>query len=310
MRKIYLLLLAYLAITNVNAQSTIDKVFTTLKPNNSMAFYVVNNSIYGIDYTDGIVRKYNKVWNLLETHDAHQETYNGITYLRASQGYEYNSALQKYQLKQWGDSEPSYTQKKKHTFSMVNYSEFIQGQEDKLFYIKQTSKPFVSSHSVNRYGESYKGIAGEIINTTNYYTTLITNFEFVNWDGELVQTIVLPYYVDYASPQFINVEDKSYIVIGANKIYKKDIPEDWDLHSGTEYDIDSKEVEADVYHHFVFEYVRETNEVNYVRTFTSSKEDKSTIAVFDMNGMQLSSPQKGVNLILYSDGSSKKVVHK
>ena len=69
MRKIYLLLLAYLAITNVNAQSTIDKVFTTLKPNNSMAFYVVNNSIYGIDYTDGIVRKYNKVWNLLETHD-------------------------------------------------------------------------------------------------------------------------------------------------------------------------------------------------------------------------------------------------
>jgi hypothetical protein len=139
---------------------------------------------------------------------------------------------------------------------------------------------------------------------------LITNFEFVDWDGKLIQTIILPYYVDYANPQFINVEDKSYIVIGANKIYKKNIPEDWELHSGTEYNIEDREVEPDVYHHFVFEYVKETNEVRHIKTFTSSKEDKKEIAVFDLNGKQLSSPQPGVNLILYSDGTSKKVMMK
>ena len=139
---------------------------------------------------------------------------------------------------------------------------------------------------------------------------MVTNFEFVDWDGKLVQTIILPYYVDYTNIQFITIEDKSYIVIGANKIYKKDIPQDWELHSGTEYDINDKEVEAGVYHHFVFEYVKETNEMNYIRTFTSSKEDKKEIAVFDLNGIQLSSPQPGVNLILYSDGTSKKVMFK
>jgi hypothetical protein len=50
--------------------------------------------------------------------------------------------------------------------------------------------------------------------------------------------------------------------------------------------------------------------MNYIRTFTSSKEDKKEIAVFDLNGIQLSSPQPGVNLILYSDGTSKKVMFK
>jgi hypothetical protein len=63
-----------------------------------------------------------------------------------------------------------------------------------------------------------------------------------------------------------------------------------------------------VYHHFVFEYVRETNEVNYIRTFTSSKEDKSEVAIYDVDGTRLSSPKKGINLIIYSDGSSKKMV--
>ena len=310
MKKTCLLLFACLTMTSASAQSTIDEVFTTLKPNNSMQFYVINSSIYGMDYTDGIVRKYDKVWNLQETHDAHQETYQGLTSKSASRSYEYNSELQKYQLKSWEDRDPSYTQKKRYSFSNVNFSEFFQGKENLLYYIKQTNKIFISEHSVNTFSNTYKGISGEISGTRNYYKSLVTNFEFINWDGSLVQTIVLPYYVDYASMQFVNIEDKSYIVIGANKIYKKDVPEDWDLHSGTEYNIDSREVEADVYHHFVFEYIKETNEVTYVRTFMSVKEDKMAVAVFDLNGTKLPAPQTGVNLVLYSDGSSKKVVVK
>lgn len=308
MKKTCLLFLVCLAIAKVNAQSTIDEVFTTLKPNNSMQFYVINSSIYGLDYTDGIIRKYDKVWNLQETHDAHQINYQGLTSKSASRSYEYNSELQKYQLKSWEDRDPSYTQKKRYGFSVVNFTEFYQGDESLLYYIKQTNKTFITKHSVSRFNDNLKGIAGEISSTYNMYQTLVTDFEFINWDGTLVQTIVLPYYVDYAHPQFVNIEDKSYIVIGANKIYKKDVCEDWELHSGTEYNIDSKEVEADVYHHFVFEYVRETNEVNYIRTFTSSKEDKSEVAIYDVDGTRLSSPKKGVNLIIYSDGSSKKML--
>ena len=95
MKKTCLLLLAWLATTSVSAQSTIDEVFTTLKPINSMQFYVINSSIYGMDYTDGIVRKYDKVWNLQETHDAHQVNYQGLTSKSASRSYEYNSELQK-----------------------------------------------------------------------------------------------------------------------------------------------------------------------------------------------------------------------
>ena len=310
MKKIYLLFLACLAITNATAQSTIDEVFTTLKFNNSMQFYVINSSIYGMDYTDGIVRKYDKVWNLQETHDAQQESYEGLMSKTATRSYEYNSDLKIFQLKPWKDEDPPYTQRRRYSFSSTNFNDFYQGKESQLYYIKQTNKIFISKHTVYRYGDNLTGIAGEISSTYNSYTTLITNFEFVNWDGSLVQTIILPYYVNNANPQFINIEDKSYIIIGANKLYMKDVPEDWELHSATEYDINSKEVEAGVYHYFVYEYVRETNEVKYIRSFTSSKEEKKEIARFDLNGTKKSELQKGANLILYSDGSSKKVMQK
>ena len=310
MKKALLLFMACLAITNTSAQSTIDEVFATLKPNNSMSFYTINSNIYGLDYADAIVRKYDKEWHLLETHDAHQETYNSKYSQSASQGSKYNSELSKYQLKEWEDREASFRQNKRYSFSTTNFNEFWQGDESKLYYIKQTHKMFISSHSVYKYGDNYNGIEGEISSTSNYYQAFVTDFEFIDWDGNKIQTIILPYYVDYASPQFINVDDKSYIVIGANKIYKKNIPEDWELHSGTEYNIEDREVEPDVYHHFVLEYVKETNEVRHIKTFTSSKEDKKEIAVFDLNGKQLSSPQPGVNLILYSDGTSKKVMMK
>lgn len=302
--------MACLAITRSLAQSTIDEVFTTLKPNNSMSFYVINSNIYGLDYADGVVKKYDKVWNLLETHDPHQETYDAKYSQSASQGSKYNSELSKYQLKAWEDREPSYRQNRRYSFSTTNLTEFWQGEESKLYFIKQTHKMFISSHSVYKYGDSYKGIEGEISSATNYYQELVTDLEFVDWDGKQVQSIILPYYVASASSQFINVEDKSYIVIGANKIYKKDIPQDWELHSGTEYKIEDKEIESGAYHYFVYEYVKKTNQVKYIRTFKSSKGDKKEIAIFDLEGKQLSSPQTGVNMILYSDGTSKKVVLK
>ena len=145
MKRTCLVFLACLAIINASAQSTIDEVFTTLSPNNSMQFYVINSNIYGLDYTDGVVRKYDKVWNLQETHDAHQDTYDGKTMQTASQGYEYNSGFNQYQLKEWENREPTYTKKKRYTFSATNFTEFWQGEENEIYYIKQTNKLFIST---------------------------------------------------------------------------------------------------------------------------------------------------------------------
>ena len=45
MKKTFLLFLACIAITKALARSTIDEVFTTLKPNNSMVLYAINSNI-------------------------------------------------------------------------------------------------------------------------------------------------------------------------------------------------------------------------------------------------------------------------
>lgn len=309
MQRIYISMFASFFVINAFAQSTIDEIFTTLTPDNMMGFYVVDSSIYGVDSNNAVVRKYDKVWNLEEMHDAHQDTYDAFYNQNASVGYQYNSSLQKYETTGWKDNEPFYLERNRYSFYMVNTTEFLQGKENILYYIKMTNQQFLSRHTVSKFTNVWNGLEDEVSSTTNSYTTLITDFEFVDWDGTLVQRIILPYYVSTASAQFINVEDKSYIVISAYNIYGKDIPQDWELHSAEEYNIEDNEIEPDVFHHFIYEYERNTDVLTLVRTQTSKKDSNNQpMRIFDINGTQIHEQRSGVNVIQYNDGSARQIV--
>ena len=158
--------------------------------------------------------------------------------------------------------------------------------------------------------KSFFRLYGIIQQTWHSYNALITDIDFIDWDGNVIQKIILPYYADHINSQFINVEDKSYIIIGAYSIYNKNIPVDIDLHSEEEYNILNNAVEPESYHYFVYEYDKNSSSVQFIQTFSSLKEDKKEIGIYDINGIKLQQPQKGVNLIIYSDGSSKKVIVK
>lgn len=307
MRQFFTLILSFLSLS-VFSQSIIDKIFTSLTPDNSMNFYVVNKKIYGLDATNGICIKYDKLWNELESHDAHQES---ITYkysASASMGFEYSSEKQQYVTTKWGEDRELYQTNNKYGFSWSNFTEFYQGDEDKLFYTKTTNKPFLSEHTVYRFDDYYRGLDGKVRSTSSYYRLLVTDFEFINWDGELVQKIILPYYLYGGYAQYVNVEDKSYIVIGASKIYPKSIIEDIDLHSDEEYDIESMAIEPEFFHHLVYEYNRTTNSIDYIKSYKTPNDGRNLIGIFDANGIKLDTPKNGVNIYLYSDGTSQKII--
>ena len=82
---------------------------------------------------------------------------------------------------------------------------------------------------------------------------------------------------------------------------------DCDLYSSNEYDLSSKEVEPGYYHYFVYEYDSKANAIQMIKT-DKSLANRREVARYDVNGVKLKSPQKGVNIILYSDGTSNKVI--
>ena len=71
----------------------------------------------------------------------------------------------------------------------------------------------------------------------------------------------------------------------------------------------SKEVEPGYYHYFVYEYDSKTNAIQMIKT-DKSLTNRREVARYDTNGVKLANPQKGVNIILYSDGTSNKVIEK
>ena len=52
-----------------------------------------------------------------------------------------------------------------------------------------------------------------------------------------------------------------------------------------------------------------TNSIQMIKT-DKSLANRKEVARYDVNGIKLTSPQKGVNIILYSDGTSNKVIEK
>ena len=92
-------------------------------------------------------------------------------------------------------------------------------------------------------------------------------------------------------------------------MYSKTVMSDYDLYSSTEYDLSSNEVEPGYYHYFIFEYDSKTNTIQMIKT-DKSLTNRKEIARYDTNGVKLNTPQKGVNIILYSDVTSDKVIEK
>ena len=58
-----------------------------------------------------------------------------------------------------------------------------------------------------------------------------------------------------------------------------------------------------------FEYDSKTNAIQMIKT-DKSLANRKEVARYDVNGNKLNSPQKGVNIILYSDGTTNKVIEK
>lgn len=315
MKKYFSALLLSFVATTTFSQTTNDEVITILNTFNkneksvddlnSMSFYPIGSNIYSIDCTKGIISKYNKEWNLLETHDAKQEIFNPLISRSAKRDVYENSETGQIEIGEWIDEEP-YKDSwgiLRYTYSLTNLNDFSQGNDKKAYFIRATNNYFLLNRSFLR----LYGIIQQIYHS---YIALITDIDFIDWDGNVIQKIILPYYADHINSQFINVEDKSYIIIGAYSIYNKNIPVDIDLHSEEEYNIENNAVEPESYHYFVYEYDKNSSSVQFIQTFSSLKEDKKEIGIYDINGIKLQQPQKGVNMIIYSDGSSKKVIVK
>lgn len=316
MKKYFTALLLSFVATTTFSQTTNDEVITILNTFNkneksvddlnSMSFYPIGSNIYSIDCIKGIISKYNKEWNLLETHDAKQEILNPLISRSAKRDVYENQETGQIEIGEWIDEEPHKDPWGilRYTYSLTNLNDFSQGNDKKAYFIRATNNYFLASRS-------FFSLYGIIQQTWHSYTALITDIDFIDWDGNVIQKIILPYYADHINSQFINVEDKSYIIIGAYSIYNKNIPVDIDLHSEEEeYYIGNNAVEPESYHYFVYEYDKNSSSVQFIQTFSSLKEDKKEIGIYDINGIKLQQPQKGVNLIIYSDGSSKKVIVK
>ena len=315
MKKYFSALLLSFVATTTFSQTTNDEVITILNTFNknedsvddlnSMSFYPIGSNIYSIDCTKGIISKYNKEWNLLETHDAKQEIFNPLIFRSAKRDVYENSETGQIEIGEWIDEEP-YKDSwgiLRYTYSLTNLNDFSQGNDKKAYFIRATNNYFLANRA-------FFSLYGIIQQTWHSYIALITDIDFIDWDGNVIQKIILPYYADHINSQFINVEDKSYIIIGAYSIYNKNIPVDIDLHSEEEYNILNNAVEPESYHYFVYEYDKNSSSVQFIQTFSSLKEDKKEIGIYDINGIKLQQPQKGVNLIIYSDGPSKKVIVK
>ena len=305
-------ILALLSFSIANAQSIIDQVFKTIVPETERAYYNFQ-SIDGqskiLGFGNGISNVYDENWNILESHNAGQEELNtGYYYLTRS--YQYDSNREKFTTTAWEKTE--YSKKSaKYYYSIWtdNYNKFYNGEANTLYYLREVDQVFLGTHSVSTFSDSYTGIAGQLNHVSHYYTALTTEFNIVDWDGNILCKIEPPYYISSGSCQAIDVKDKTYVIVTAYSMYPKSVIKDCDTYSTTEYDLSSEEVEPGYCHYFIYEYDSKTNAIEMVKT-DKSLANRKEVARYDVNGNKLNSPQKGVNIILYSDGTTNKVIEK
>ena len=194
-------------------------------------------------------------------------------------------------------------------FGLTILTNSINGEANTLYYLRNVDQVFLRSHSVSTFSDSYTGIAGQLNRVSHYYTALTTEFDLVDWDGNILCKIEPPYYISNGFCQAIDVKDKTYLIVTAYYMYPKNVFKDCDTYSTVEYELSSKEVEPGYYHYFIYDYDNKTNSIQMIKT-DKSLANRKEVARYDHNGIKLSSPQKGVNIILYSDGTSNKVIEK
>lgn len=305
-------ILALLSFSIANAQSIIDQVFKTIVPETESSYYnflSVDGQTKILGYGNGISNVYDENWNILESHNAGQEELNtGHYYLTRS--YQYDSKRKTYTATAWEKTENS---NKSAKYSYIiwtdNYSKFYNGEANTLYYLREVDQVFLRSHSVSTFSDDLTGIAGKLNRVSHHYTALTTEFNIVDWDGNILCKIELPYYISRGFCQAIDVKDKTYVIVTAYSLYPKSVIKDCDTYSTTEYDLSSEEVEPGYCHYFIYEYDSKTNAIEMVKT-DKSLANRKEVARYDVNGIKLSSPQKGVNIILYSDGTTNKVIEK
>ena len=190
-----------------------------------------------------------------------------------------------------------------------NYNKFYNGEANILYYLRNVDQTFLRTHSVSTFSDSYTGIAGLLNRVSHYNTALTTEFNIVDWDGNILCKIEPPYYISSGFCQAIDVKDKTYVIVTAYYMYPKNVIQDCDPYSTVEYDISSKEVEPGYYHYFIYEYDSKANAIQMVKA-DKSLANRKEVARYDVNGNKLNSPQKGINIILYSDGTTNKVLEK
>lgn len=310
--KTRIILLALFCSTIAHAQSIIDQVFKTIVPETERAFYnfqSIDGQTKILGYGNGISNVYDEKWNTLENHNAGQEELNtGYYYLTRS--YQYDSNRKTYTTTAWEKTEyPNKSAKYSYYTWADNYNKFYNGEANILYYLRNVDQTFLRTHSVSTFSDSYTGIAGLLNRVSHYYTALTTEFNIVDWDGNILCKIELPYYISSGFCQAIDVKDKTYVIVTAYYMYPKNVIQDCDPYSTVEYDISSKEVEPGYYHYFIYEYDSKANAIQMVKA-DKSLANRKEVARYDHNGIKLSSPQKGVNIILYSDGTSNKVIEK
>ncbi len=303
-----LFIIVCLSTVLLHAEDLIDREYTMLKPAHSLSFYSVANKskIWGMSLSDGVNIIYDKLWNELERHDAGQtEIYTGNH--SASRDYEYNSGT--YSANEWQEAVwDNYESKYNYSISLFdNYSDFINGKANIFYMIRDVRDSFLNRHTVSLFSDSYKEIAGLPCYVFSHYQSLITRFEIVDWDGNILASIEPPYYIGLGSCQGIEAEDRAYLIVGAYSIYPQNIIKDCDLYSTAEYDLSSKQVEPDYYHYYIYEYNKQTNSVRLIKSETS-KANRKLVGVYDLMGNRLEKEQSGINILLYSDGTSEKVV--
>lgn len=308
--KKFLFLLSLLFTFFANAQDLITQDYTTLKPTHTLTFQSIadNTKIWGLGLGEGVNIIYDKLWNELERHEAGQEEIININ-ISVSRSFEYDNIEKIYVPADWTTYEWDYSSSKYgYSLSLINdYSDFIQGKTNGLYMVRTVSEPFLENHSVYLFSENLQGIAGLPNNIHSTYTTLITHFEIVDWDGNILTTIEPPYYIRYGSCQGIEVEDKSYLIVTGNEIYPKTVIKECPLFSTDEYELSSCKVEPEYYHYFIYEYDKPTGNTNLIKS-ESVKATRRIVGVYDLKGNRLNAEQSGINILLYSDGTSCKVI--
>ena len=308
--KTRIILLALFCSTIVHAQSIIDQVFKTIVPETERAYYnfqSVDGQTKILGYGNGISNVYDEKWNTLESHNAGQEELN-TGYYFLTRSYQYDSNRKTYTTTAWEKTEyPNKSAKYSYYTWADNYKKFYNGEANVLYYLRNVDQTFLRTHSVSTFSDNYTGIAGQLSRVSHYYTPLTTELNLVDWDGNILCKIDPPYYFGSTYCQAIDVKDKTYLIVTAYTMYPKSVIQDCDTYSKVEYDISSEEIEPNYYHHFIYDYDKQTNSVQMVKS-EKSLANRKTVAIYDTNGTRLNAPQKGINIVLYSDGSSEKII--